>query len=138
MEKSLTVRERHFVDNLLEGQGKSEAALNAGYSPKGVSVTAARLLARKGVRAALDEALERAGISDDYLMTKLRELLEATDMDEKGNARANWVARARAMDMALRMRNAYKSENTTVEMTFEERIWKLTVKNGVDTRDDDE
>jgi phage terminase small subunit len=59
----LTDRRRRFVDEYLVDLNGTQAAIRAGYAPKGAHSEAYRLLRNVKVRAAIDERLEAAGLT---------------------------------------------------------------------------
>lgn len=124
--RALTVRQQKFVEGILDGKTQTAAAADAGYASPHVACST--VLKQKNVQNAIREALEAEGLTPKYLAAKLRELLEATDPDGS----ANWVCRCRAADMMIRLLGGYKSETITTELTFEQRLLRLTVKTSSD------
>lgn len=68
------IRRKKFVKNLVSGMGVGQAALRAGYADK---TEGSHLLKEPSVLTALQTAMEKAGITDDYLATKIHEGLNA-------------------------------------------------------------
>lgn len=58
MKKRLSERQRRFVDNYIADPNATKAALDAGYSPEGVNVTAHNLMQKPYIRKAIEERLE--------------------------------------------------------------------------------
>lgn len=89
---ALNARQAKFVTEYLVDLNATQAAIRAGYSPKGAEVTGSQLLRNPKVRAEVDAALERRSArveikADDVLRELLR--LATCDIgdafDEKGN-----------------------------------------------------
>ncbi len=72
--KTLTPKERLFVAEFLVDRNGAAAARRAGYAAKSARVTAARLLAKANVRAAIEDganrAIERARVTAEWLTKK--------------------------------------------------------------------
>jgi hypothetical protein len=124
VERSLTIRQRTFVDGLVNGMKQTEAARAAGYAHP--DVAGSLVLKRPRVQSVLQSALEEVGLDDRYLVKKLRELMEAESTNDKGNVVPNWSARARGLDLLTRIRGLHKPATTDVELSFEERLARLT------------
>lgn len=75
---ALTHRQERFVAEYLVDLNGTQAAIRAGYSKTSASKAACRLLAgeavRKAVGMAMDERMERTGLSQDEVIEDLREL----------------------------------------------------------------
>ncbi len=103
--------------NLLTGQNFTEAAVHAGYSPVTVAKKGRTLLRPDQ----WTEVLRLAGLDDPTLAARLHDLCHAkatkffthnglvTDQREV----IDWDARARGLDMALRIRQAYGEKQQT-------------------------
>ncbi|XAZ21569.1 terminase small subunit [Sinorhizobium sp. B11] len=88
----LTARQQRFVEEYLVDTVGAQAAIRAGYSPRGAKETACRLLKIPHIAAAIGEAKaersERTRIDADWLLTRLAAEAEADlgDLyDEKGD-----------------------------------------------------
>ena len=90
MAKILSVAEANFVNSLLRGRSKREAAISAGYATKSASVRASEMMQRETVRAALAEfyrleepeiLIAREKIRKRMLETALADPSEAFDDD---------------------------------------------------------
>ncbi len=112
-----TIRQRRLMRNLLTGQNFTEAAIQAGYSPVTV--------AKKGRSVLRPEqwahVLHLAGLDDHTLGKCLHDLVHAKSVkffSDKGRVMdqrevIDWDARARGLDMALRIREAYGEKQQT-------------------------
>ena len=56
--KNLSIKQKKFVDAYVSGGNATQAARQAGYSPKSARVQGASLLTYANVRAAIDERIE--------------------------------------------------------------------------------
>ena len=127
-DKQLTTRQRKFVAGVAEGKSQQQAASEAGYRHPGVA--GCRLMQRQHVREALHEALFDQGLDDTFIAQKFVELLNATDVDRKGNTAPNWISRCRAMDMLLKIRGAYKAPEASQSLTLEQVLFKIAAEDG--------
>ncbi|MBB3590719.1 phage terminase small subunit [Rhizobium sp. BK529] len=77
----LTARQQRFVEEYLVDPVGSQAAIRAGYSPRGAKERAWRLLQKPAVVAAIEtakaERAERTKIDADWLLTRLAAEAEA-------------------------------------------------------------
>jgi hypothetical protein len=73
----LNPKQRKFIKGIIAGQGKGEAAINAGYSPVSASAQASDLLKHPKVNAAIQSVWDKCGLSDQYIGNKVKALTEA-------------------------------------------------------------
>ncbi|MBB3656612.1 phage terminase small subunit [Rhizobium sp. BK650] len=77
----LTARQQRFVEEYLVNPCGAQAAIRAGYSPRGAAVTAYQLLKKPAIAAAIEtakaERSERTRIDADWLLTRLAAEAEA-------------------------------------------------------------
>lgn len=123
-ERELTVRQRTFVRELINGKSGTEAAEIAGYADPNSACT--RALRTRSVQRGLKSALVQAGLDDAYLCDRLKELCEASDTDENGNVRPNWPGRARGLDLLARLHGHMKVQVENVNLSFEQRLLQIT------------
>lgn len=78
-ERKLTLRQRKFIKNYMETGNGTESARLAGYKGKDnvLGAIATRLLKNVKISAVLEKLKEKAGLTDEYLLQKHKELLEA-------------------------------------------------------------
>lgn len=78
--RKLSPKQAAFVQEYLKDLNATKAATRAGYSPKTANEQGARLLANVSVQAAVAAALEerkkRTGLSQDYVIENLTEVVE--------------------------------------------------------------
>lgn len=85
---ALTEKQKRFVQEYLVDLNATKAAIRAGYSAKRASELGYQLLHKTTVQAAIDKALKerskRTEVTQDYVITKLKEICdkEASDMTE--------------------------------------------------------
>jgi len=108
------LRRKKFVKNLVDGLGVGQAALRAGYASK---TEGSALLREPSVLTALQTAMAKAGIDDEYLSSKIREGLEATyptKRSKDGNVlqaeAPDFFTRGLYLDKALKVRGDYSPE----------------------------
>jgi len=134
----LTVRQQKFVTGYLEGKPITAAATDAGYAPTTAARGATELLKSPRVRSVIQQAMEKAGITDDRLATVINEGLEATKATHiviKGQIHTvespDWAARHRFADMVLRLRNAYPADKVDMAVTdvpYEVRLREIMAR----------
>jgi|SRR5271166_807159 len=80
MADSLTFKQKNFCIEYLKDQNGLQAAIRAGYSPKGAEVTASRLLRVAKVQEYLtrrqERVAQRAEITAEYVLNTIRETVE--------------------------------------------------------------
>ena len=76
----MTPKQQRFVDEYLVDLNATQAAIRAGYAKSGASVEGVRLLANAKVAAAVASTQahrsERVEITQDYVLTTIRETIE--------------------------------------------------------------
>lgn len=117
----LTLRQRVFVREVLSGTAKGEAARRAGYK-----ATSSDLVNSPTIKRAIEEALDKHGLSDGYAVAKLRELCEASNTYSDGRSVPNWSARAKGLHILFSLKNAYQQKDPGDGVRFEERLMMLT------------
>ena len=79
-DRPLTARQQRFVQQYTIDLNATQAAIRAGYSPRGVAVNAHKLLRNAKIQAALVEIMaarsQRTEITADWVLTQLRENVE--------------------------------------------------------------
>src|SRR5271166_5331192 len=85
MADSLTFKQKNFCIEYLKDQNGLQAAIRAGYSPKGAEVTASRLLRVAKVQEYLtrrqERVAQRAEITAEYVLDTIRETVEFSKGD---------------------------------------------------------
>ncbi len=112
-----TLRQRQLMRGLVHGKSFKQAALAAGYTPLTVAKKGRRLL-RPDQWA---DVLHLAGLDDPTLAVRLHDLIHAKSkkfFSYEGEVIESpefidWDARARGLDMALRIRQAYGEKQQT-------------------------
>jgi hypothetical protein len=102
---NLTIKQRRLISGVASGLPKRTAAIQAGYSEQSAHAIAYETLNNPEVLKSLDEIMQQHGITDTYIAQKLIELAEAST---KGIP--HWPARARALDMMLKVKGLYSQE----------------------------
>jgi phage terminase small subunit len=84
-------------------------------------VTGNRNLEKPKIKRAIEEIMDKAGITDDMIAKATRELIEASD--EKGTP--EWQARAKGIDLACKIRGSYASSKIEIgRINDDERVEK--------------
>ncbi len=120
--KKLTVKERKFVGRYIETGNATKAADDAGFKSKsrgGLRAIASEKL--KKLRLPIKELMERLGLDDVHLLTKLDQGLDAgvvktashlgTITDQR--VYTDFETRARYLDMAFKLRGSYAPDKIT-------------------------
>ena len=101
----MTVKQRKFVKRYLENGGNgTQAALDAYNTddPKVAKVIASKNLTLDNIKMEIELALERAGLSDEYISELLRDATTAGMGVKATNADS-----LRGIDMMLKLKGAY-------------------------------
>ena len=109
------IRRKKFIKNLTDGLGVGQSALRAGYASR---TEGTALLREPSVLTALQTAMEKAGIDDKYLSSKIKDGLEATYPEKKSKdggvlqaaGQADFFTRSIYVDKALKVRGDYSPE----------------------------
>lgn len=126
MSEALTRRQAEFVRQYLVDWNGTQAAIRAGYSPKGAKVTACRLLTRVNVMAAIgekrQELVERVDLRAEAVLRDL-EALKAACMtpDDKGKPKDAATA-ARVLELQGRYLGLWSQERQGGSEGIEIRI----------------
>jgi len=117
MSDHLTIKQRKLIAGVASGLPQRSAAIQAGYSEKSAHAIAHETLKKPDVLRSLDEIMQANGITDSYIANKLIELAEA-----ETNGNPHWPARARALDMMLKVKGSYSQEipEPKAELTIEQ------------------
>lgn len=113
MAKKLTVKEQKLVKGIAEGKPKRVAAQEAGYgsTPESAAAIASKTLKKVNVQEALQEALERHGITLDRALAPIDKGLSATKQNEyTGEITEDIKTQMAASDRALKLMGIGSSE----------------------------
>jgi len=110
----LNKREKKFVKNYIKEPKVCQAAMDAGYPyPNYGSI----LLAKPKIQQAILMELERQGITDEKVVTKIKEGLEATMPEKRSpkgtviqNEHPDYYVRSLYLDKVLKIRGDYAPE----------------------------
>ena len=105
MGKRLTVQQRKLVKAIVSGKTLTEAAAIAGYDNP---ANAHRATKKDNFNEAMKAALKRAGLDDNFLTGKIKDLMEAEKPYGKdGDLGPDNGVRLGAVDMALKIGGGY-------------------------------
>lgn len=76
----LTLKQKKFIKAFFETENATEAAIRAGYSPKGAAVKGSETIRSPNGGAAIAEILDKAGLTDDFIAARLREGVDAKEI----------------------------------------------------------
>lgn len=94
----LTTRQKKLVKGIVSGQTQKQAAISAGFSES----YASQVLNVPKVKETLAEMMDKAGLSDDVLLAKHVELLNA-----KYDDRPDHTTQKGALEMAYKLKGAF-------------------------------
>ncbi len=115
----LSIRQQKYKKNLLLGMNHYNAAIAAGYSKN----TAKSRTKDLDARIKIEDVLERQGLTDNVLVKRLLELLEASEFVFKKTADGQseivgnkelytpcWAARGKGLELALKLKDLLKDK----------------------------
>lgn len=127
--RGLSKQEHAFVCSLLEGKGKMQAAVEAGYAPSGAASLATRLLGRAPVQQALKDFYSReeelVGLDRERMRVLLLDVAEvdvADIYDDEGNVKTLSEIPARARKAILGLRKWCGSEGSGSAVKLANRL----------------
>ncbi len=91
-----------FVKNIAQGHNQKESAILSGYGSKNADVVSSRLMRNEKIV----KALERRGMTDDYLAEKLKD-----NIDKGSGIKANADTALRAIEMVAKMKGHMNVSN---------------------------
>lgn len=98
---SLTPRHAKFVNSLIDGDSKGDAAIIAGYPPQYASSIASQLLKNAKIKAALD----KAGLTDKFIADKIKRHIN-DGMSVKPTAETS----LRALELATKLKGYHDTK----------------------------
>jgi hypothetical protein len=78
MVEKIAPRKKKLIKGISEGKTQRQAAIDAGYSPKTADSQASQILKEPKVIATIQDMMDKAGLSNEKLLEKHVELLNAT------------------------------------------------------------
>jgi phage terminase small subunit len=119
--RKLTPRQSRFVDEYLCDLNATQAAIRAGYSPKGANSKAAQLLAKVSIQAAIQEAMiersERTEIDADFVINGIAKNISRCEQGEPVRDRSGELVMIETEDGEVAP--AYKYDATNVFKGYE-------------------
>jgi hypothetical protein len=142
---NLSIRERRLVKNIASGGFNTykDAMIDAGYTESVASKLAYQVLGKPSVKNALQKALEKVGLSDDFIATGIKEGCEATkvisanvivkgksgdEMKEADGMTKDFIdvedypTRLKALDMAIKLKGGYPKAE--IELSGEVGVYR--------------
>jgi hypothetical protein len=125
------MRRKQIIKDILAGKTQQEAGIAAGLSPKSARSQVSQIIANPNVRDALIAAMERAGMSDDYIAAQHRQLIEGTkvisatviapgsgaDLKDANSMTKDFIevpdlaAKAKGIEMAYKLRGGFTEKH---------------------------
>lgn len=124
--KKPSVRARKYLKNKVAGKSDYQAAVDAGYSHN-TALNARKKVENGGTSLLLHEAMEKNGLTFDYLVKKIKEGIEQTNDCNLG--RIDYANRHRYIETALRLYGFDKSELIDVTVTNQRAYIVLPPEN---------
>lgn len=137
--RSLTVKEQKLVQGVAMGKSQTQAAIDAGYSPKTAAVIASENLKKPNLQEALQAALIKHGITPDRTIQRVSEALDAEKVAIVGNGEQamaeitpDHTTRLQAVKIANNLMGlGQKQEGNTVNINFNQVIDKDREEFGI-------
>ena len=104
--KALELRAKKIAKALIEGQTQEQALLSAGYSKKTARGQAAAVLGNPVMQETFYEILEKTGLSDEYIASKHKQLIDATRKQGEVDV-PDYTAVAKGLDLFYKVRGRY-------------------------------
>lgn len=121
----LTVKEQKLIKGVAAGKSQTQAAKDAGYSPKSAHEIASKTLKKVDVQEALQQALVKHGIDLDSAIAPIGKALTATKIlitgkDDQAFAEVveDVDLQLKGSDRALKLMGVSNPESTTVNINF--------------------
>ena len=74
----MTIKERRLIRGVVAGKSQTQAAIDAGYSPRSANEQASRALAKDNVRSSLERLMDREGLTERKLLQPIKDGVVAT------------------------------------------------------------
>ncbi len=113
--KNLNTRQKSFVKHIASGNNATQAAILSGYSKKSARFTASKLLTNGNISQQLDEIFNKAGLSDEQLVDRLKTTIDAGVGKKATNGDA-----LKGLRMIFELKNKFPSPQLKAELTQED------------------
>ena len=117
MKKNLNTRQNSFVKHIASGKNATQAAILSGYSKKSARFTASKLLTNANILQQLEEIFNKAGLSDEQLVDRLKSAIDAGIGQKATNGDA-----LKGLRMIFELKNKFPSPQLKAEITQEDEI----------------
>jgi len=108
---SMTKPQRKLIKGIAEGKTQKDAAKSAGLNES----YASQVLNTPKLKKALTELMDEMGLSDEMLLAKHKELLNATRTTDNGEI-PEYKIQAKALEMGYKLKSAFV-DKSEVEMS---------------------
>ena len=130
----LSGKRLRFCEIYLETMNAADSAVKAGYSPRSANVTASRLLKNDMVKQYLEHALkeraERTGVSTDYVVKNLVEIVERCLHEKDPNGRNKFDAQAANRALELLGKHLGMFSEKSIVQDQKDIHYKISWENG--------
>jgi phage terminase small subunit len=120
MNNGLTPRQELFAKQITAGNSATKAAVLAGYSKKSARFTASKLLTNTNILQRIEEIFDKAGLSDEALVQRLK-----TAIDAGLGTKANNSDAIKGLKMAFELKSRFPQARVKIEARQDEHILKL-------------
>lgn len=117
MKKNLNTRQNSFVKHIASGKNATQSAILAGYSKKSARFTASKLLTNANILQQLEEIFDKAGLSDEQLVERLKTAIDAGIGQKATNGDA-----LKGLRMIFELKNKFPASQLKAEITQEDEI----------------
>ena len=120
LEVKLTLKQRKFIKYYLETGNQSEAARRAGYA---LAVSGRENMLKPTIKAAFMALLDKKGLTDEKIVDKLMELIEAKkpisvtygDADEKTADVPDNQTQIKAVELLMKVKSLIGGDKTIID-----------------------
>lgn len=115
--KKLNTRQKSFVKHIAIGKNATQSAILAGYSKRSARFTASKLLTNTNILQQLEEIFDKAGLSDEQLVIRLKTAIDAGIGQKATNGDA-----LKGLRMIFDLKNRFPSPQVKAEISQEDEV----------------
>ena|SRR3989344_6013430 len=117
MKKNLNTRQNSFVKHIASGKNATQSAILAGYSKRSARFTASKLLTNANILQQLEQIFDKAGLSDEQLVDRLKTAIDAGIGQKATNGDA-----LKGLRMIFELKNKFPSPQFKTEISQQDEI----------------
>lgn len=108
----LSNKQKQLIKGVAEGKSIHKAALDAGYPPNAAKGRVYSMIQKPGFQSRIAELMREQGLDDPVLLEALRDGLNATRTNAKGEEVPDHATRHRFLETALKVRGGFAPTKT--------------------------